>query len=563
MPEFDYVQPESVVFKASAKSQLASTRIWLWATPLITLVVLALTRTIPLGSLAWTAGVMLVVCVAVDLVLRRQLKPGQALVTLHKDGVESASFPGKLLWKDMAGVSVAMANNVATLQLQMLPTPGRADRRNFWTGRNAAKPFIVLTPFSAVDQERLFNEVQRHLQQVVPNAQADNPLVQERQFQERLKALAPHTWMTYALLAINTGVWGLLVLFGGDVLKPSAELLLNWGGNTAFNVQQGQWWRLLSASFLHAGILHLVMNMFGLWVIGKTVERIYGHRVFLLVYLGSALLASAFSLHFSAQYAVSVGASGAVFGIAGALLVAVLQHRKTLPQLFGKQMLSGMGFFVFYSLLQGFAKTGIDNAAHVGGLLAGALMALILPARFDMPRFMAQVRLRSVMALAATTALTVGMVLTAPAATVDLQRAYVGAHKFDSGLQALNAALQPLQQDGKKAKEGLLSAVELDERGRTVHALAFQQAAVLFSEAWLPPGDPRQPLLEEVRRFSGLAVESLAMASVMQPGNAEPQPADPARMDVLQAELKKSSDRMVALAGKKAAGVNAAQQRQP
>ncbi|WP_394787550.1 rhomboid family intramembrane serine protease [Rhodoferax sp.] len=536
------------IFQASPQSQLAKTRLWLWVGSAIALVYVALTRNSSLASLGWAAGSLLLLCGIADFMLRRQLRPGRPLVALYPDGIESPSFAGRLLWKDMSGVAVELVQNVPSLQLQLRSAPGQMDKRSFWTGRNPSRPSIVLTPFSALDQERLFAAVQQRLQHVTPSAQASNPLLEERQFQDQLKALAPHTWVTYGLIAINVAVWGLMVAQGADVLKPSVELLLQWGGNATSEVQRGQWWRLLTAAFLHSGVVHLAMNMLGLWVIGQTVERIYGHRVFLLVYLGSALCGSALSLHFSAQKAVSVGASGAVFGLAGALLAAVFQHRKTLPKIFGKQMLSGMGFFVLYSLVQGFAQTGIDNAAHVGGLLAGALMAFILPERFDMAQYRAQLKPRAAAALVLALGLTFGLAVLAPPAALDIQRSYDGMAAFNRGMQGFSTAMKQLGQEAQQAKAGGMTEVEWDARGRSVHAPAFQKVQADLATAWLPPQDPRNSYLQEVRHFHSLVLEALAMASVLAPGSTRPEPVDPQRMAVLEAEMQKSTERMSAMA---------------
>lgn len=544
MPEQEVLDEAPDVFKASPDSQLAKTRKWLWAGAAIGLAMVALTGSASLARLGWVAGFMLLLCGLVDYMLRSQLKPGRALVMLYPDGIESPHFKGRLLWHNISGVSVEMVQNTPYLQLQRAGAPGQVDQRSFWTGRNPGRPAIPLAAFSPQDQERLFAAVRQRLQRVVPAAQASNALMEERQFQTQLKALAPHTWVTYGLIAVNLAVWGTMVAQGADAFRPSVELLLNWGGNATSEVQRGQWWRLLAATFLHGGVVHLAMNMLGLWAIGQTVERIYGHWVFMLVYLGSALCGSALSLHFSAQSAVSVGASGAVFGLAGALLVAVFQHRKTLPKIFGKQMLGGMGFFVFYSLAQGFARTGIDNAAHVGGLLAGAVMAFILPERFDMLRFQAQVKPRALAALAVVLGLVVGLAVLAPPAALDIQRSYEGAAAFDRGMQGFNLAFKQLGQDAQQVKAGTLTEADMDARGRSVHAPTFQKVQADLEAAWLPPGDPRSGLLQEVRHFNALMVEALSMDSVPEPGSTRLAPADPVRMAVLEADMQKSSERM-------------------
>jgi len=374
-------------------------------------------------------------------------------------------------------------------------------------------------------------------------------VAEEHHFQDWLHALTPITWMSYGLIALNVAVWSLMVAQGVDGFKPSAELLLHWGGNAASEVQRGQVWRLLTATFVHSGLVHLVMNMLGLWAIGQTAERIYGHRVFLGIYLGSALTASALSLHFSAQKTISVGASGAVFGLAAVVLVAVLRHRDTVPRLFGKQMLRGIGFFVVYSLAQGFWQTGVDNAAHVGGLLAGALMGCILPLRPDMPR--ERPRTRWLLTLAAVAALVAGLAALAPPAAVDFQRKYTGAAAFDQGMRSFNAAMLQLGRESQQKRAGRFTEQQWDARSRSVHAPAFRQAQAELAAAWLPPGDPRATVLQEVRLQAAWMAELQAMESVILPGSSSPQPADPVRTAQLQAEIQRSAQRLTLLAGRR------------
>ncbi len=368
---------------------------------------------------------------------------------------------------------------------------------------------------------------------------------EEHQLQAWLHALVPQTWVTYGLIALNVAVWLLMVFQGVNAFSPPAELLLHWGGNAASEVQRGQVWRLLAATFVHSGIVHLVMNMLGLWTIGQTAERIYGHWVFVAVYLGSALAGSALSLHFSAQTTVSVGASGAVFGLAGLVLVAVLRHRDSMPRLFGKQMLRGMGFFVLFSLAQGFLQAGVDNAAHVGGLLAGALVACILPVRPDPLRSRVQVWWRALLAVATMATLVGGLVLLAPPAVVDFQRKYTGAAAFEQGMRSFSVAMQQLGQEVQLLRAGKLTAQQVDERSRSVYAPAFRKAQAELAVAWLPPADPRNALLQASRQQAAWMAEMQAMESVTPPGSNIPQPVDPARMAALQAAMQRSAQRLV------------------
>jgi len=133
-------------------------------------------------------------------------------------------------------------------------------------------------------------------------------------FANRRRALARQPWVSYALVLLNVAVWLLTLASGAALMQAPADQMLVWGGNAASEVQRGQWWRLLTAVFLHSGLMHLTMNMAALLCTGPTVERVVGSRRFLLLYLGAGLAGSALSLHFSAQHSTAVGASGAAKG---------------------------------------------------------------------------------------------------------------------------------------------------------------------------------------------------------------------------------------------------------
>jgi len=145
---------------------------------------------------------------------------------------------------------------------------------------------------------------------------------------------------------------------------------LGMKNNTA--VVQGQYWRLLSANFLHGGLLHLVFNMFSLYVWGRFVEMIYGHGRTFGIVLGSALGTTALS--FACTSANSLGASGIAFGLMGALLAFSKFNRPLYNQFFG----GGMTAMVVVNLLYGFFASSVDAFGHLGGLAAGYLMARML-----------------------------------------------------------------------------------------------------------------------------------------------------------------------------------------
>ncbi|WP_347329060.1 rhomboid family intramembrane serine protease, partial [Ralstonia pseudosolanacearum] len=326
----------------------------------------------PTHLLVLAVGLLLIL-LPVDWLLRRQLRAGRSLITITGDAIASAAFSGKekrLRWSEIESMTVETVQNAPYLAFRLRAASGTASKRRFRFGRDRSKRILALSSFDTADRERLVDSIQIHLRlrggMTGTPSMPVNPFKAERQFEEQLAALAPRPHLTHALIALNVLAWLATLVLGGNPLQTPTDVLFNLGGNAAFEVQQGEWWRLLSATFLHAGVLHLAVNMIGLYAAGVTVERIYGPVAYLLIYLGAGLLGSALSLSFAAQHAIGVGASGAVFGVAGAWLVAIRQYRGRMPETLSKRLLTQIGLFVLYSLVQGLTKPGVDNAAHVG-----------------------------------------------------------------------------------------------------------------------------------------------------------------------------------------------------
>jgi rhomboid protease GluP len=177
-------------------------------------------------------------------------------------------------------------------------------------------------------------------------------------------------WVCWTLLTLNILVWAAMVVVGVDPMNPSAEVLLRWGGNFGLQTVQGEWWRLLTAMFLHAGLIHLAFNGYFLWVIGRVTEQVFGWAAFVLIYLGSGLIASTISLLWQPAV-VSVGASGALFGVFGAFLGFTLRRRGVLPPEFVKQVYRNALMLLGLNVVIGLSVQNIDLAAHIGGLLGG------------------------------------------------------------------------------------------------------------------------------------------------------------------------------------------------
>ena len=222
--------------------------------------------------------------------------------------------------------------------------------------------------------------------------------VDPQEFVWRLHQATPRTWVTPILVGANLLVWLLNVASGLSPISPRPIELAFWGGNhLPLTIEQP--WRLLTATFLHGGILHLGFNMWALWDTGRLAERFYGNGQLLLIYLGAGLSGSMASLFFAARTGVSVGASGAIFGVVGCLLAALLTKAHKLPPVLVQSMRSSMLTFVGFSLFMGFTAGFIDNAAHVGGLAGGYLMGMVMAEKFDADEFRRQGLVRAVVAI--------------------------------------------------------------------------------------------------------------------------------------------------------------------
>lgn len=183
-------------------------------------------------------------------------------------------------------------------------------------------------------------------------------------------------WVAIFLAIANVAVFGWELSAGADAMKPTAQWMMDHGGNFGPLTLDGQQWRLFTSMFLHYGILHIVMNLIGLLDGGRHVERMYGHAGFIALYVISGL---AGSLASSVRgEAVSAGASGAVFGIFGAFGAFLLLHRDRLDGEQVKHQARGLMIFLAYNVYFGIMAKGIDLLAHVGGLVAGFLVGLAL-----------------------------------------------------------------------------------------------------------------------------------------------------------------------------------------
>lgn len=193
---------------------------------------------------------------------------------------------------------------------------------------------------------------------------------------ENLSFLLPKKdyFITPIIIDLNIFIFLIMVFSGLGFLSFKAADLLTWGANYKPATTNGEWWRLLTSIFLHGGLMHLMANMVGLLFVGIVLEPRLGKKSFAVFYLATGIIASLTSLWMH-NATVSVGASGAIFGLYGIFLALLMT--KSFPERFSKAFLASTLIFVGYNLLMGLAG-GIDNAAHIGGLVSGLIIGLFL-----------------------------------------------------------------------------------------------------------------------------------------------------------------------------------------
>ena len=196
--------------------------------------------------------------------------------------------------------------------------------------------------------------------------------------------------VTQIILGINLAVFLGMALATSSVMGFTGLDLVRWGANYGPYTLSGEWWRLLTSVFVHGGIIHIAFNMWCLWNLGALCEALYGPGTYATIYLLCGVGGSLGSVIWHSFGPPSVGASGAIFGLAGALLAAFKLGEFSVPRSALSGTLRSLGAFVFYNLIFGAAIRGVDNAAHIGGLITGlilgALIALLAPRQEDSPR---------------------------------------------------------------------------------------------------------------------------------------------------------------------------------
>jgi len=279
-------------------------------------------------------------------------------------------------------------------------------------------------------------------------------------------------FITPIIVDICLFIFILMSLSGVNIFLPDNESLINWGANFKSLTLDGQYWRLFTNVFIHIGIVHVFVNMYALIYIGLLLEPFIGRKNFIISYIVTGLAASVTSLWWH-DLVISAGASGAIFGLYGVYIALVTTN--LLEKGIKKKILSSMLFFVGYNLLYGL-KGGIDNAAHIGGLVSGLVVGYSLFPAIAKPEMKNKNNFINYSVIASILIIAFYVVVSSPNAVGEYDRIMNSFAKYEEKAMSLyglpqNSSdeqyIKSIKEDGipnwKKCKESILELEAIEE----------------------------------------------------------------------------------------------------
>jgi len=354
-------------------------------------------------------------------------------------------------------------------------------------------------------------------------------------YSERIRTLTPITWVTYGLIAINVLVYLAMCTGGVGIMAQNVPLTVKWGTNFGPDTLGGEWWRLLTSVFVHFGLIHLMLNMLTLYQIGRLAERLYGSGRLLMLYLFAGVTGSIASVLWHPTVN-GAGASGAIFGVFGGLLVFVLKYRHELPKSIALQQRISILVLIAYNLLYGFTHPGIDNGAHLGGLLGGVLLGLTLARSLNEP---ARTKVALESALFSCALLLAALVISAyplarasEAASEELQFKRLVLSLGPTEQKAISdmAALMREPADTQSKREAIANIILRDV------APQWDTLYAALGSARLPANSPQIALRSAMLRYFDDSRKMYRLAAVMIEHGATPDPELLVKIKVLKSD---------------------------
>lgn len=214
-------------------------------------------------------------------------------------------------------------------------------------------------PFYIGDEEELLKIISYYLNK-------GNIIQDEKKVKEEKPTL------TYILVGLNVIMYLITAFLSGNIIDSNTGVLVFLGAKVNSLIDKGQYYRLITAAFLHGGLMHIGFNMYALTALGPLVEKVFGKVKYLIIYFVAAISSSYLSYIFSSS--ISIGASGAIFGLLGASLVFAVKTQDKV----GREFINNIMSVIVVNLIIGFSMANVDNFGHIGGLIGGFLISLIL-----------------------------------------------------------------------------------------------------------------------------------------------------------------------------------------
>ena len=224
-----------------------------------------------------------------------------------------------------------------------------------------------------------------HPDNICPECRARAYIQAQQQVQSSRSSLIKAMPVTSAIIGANVLVYVGMTVSGASPVSPQISDLVRWGANTGLQTLISQPWRMWTSNYIHIGIVHIALNMWCLWSLGVLAERVFDRWTYFLTYTCCGIAGSLASLGLHPAR-IGGGASGAIFGMAGALIAALYLGHLPVPPRALKSTLKSLILFAAYNLFFGAVVPAIDNSAHIGGLICGLILGAVLARHLTSPR---------------------------------------------------------------------------------------------------------------------------------------------------------------------------------
>jgi rhomboid protease GluP len=289
--------------------------------------------------------------------------------------------------------------------------------------------------------------------------------------------------ITYGIIAVNILVFILMALDGAGLFDANGLVHMKWGSNYKPLTQSGDWWRLITSVFIHFGVIHLLLNMYALYSVAAYLEPMLGKVKYAVAYLCTGLLASLTSLWWHTEPANSAGASGAVFGMYGLFLALLLSN--LIPKQVRQALLQSIGIFIVYNLVYGL-KGGVDNAAHIGGLISGFVIGYLYVFAIKKEKETEGVKVKWVVPVVAIVSCSAAFYYLQQNTSTQEERkqatTFIEAASFkdaDAFNEAYNQFIDLQDEALKPLKDTVMATAEVVEKIRTVSIPKWDEAEII------------------------------------------------------------------------------------